>query len=187
MAGAATTTGTFGTAAEFGADRVGAASPSTTAAITTLSSNISSSFSAAAAASAISPTNSPSSSTSSTTPTLSYLSVFPLCRQSGLSGGVRQIGLDSRADLQQYLKPIFLMLLTRMPVQTNKTDKFLFMRFILYTLATNKEGFTPDQIVEAIEEIQSGFVILDSLSSILSLLFFSPLGFGRISSTFVIA
>jgi hypothetical protein len=89
MAGAATATGTFGTAAEFGADRVGAASPSTTAAITTLSSNISSSFSAAAAASAISPTNSPSSSTSSTTPTLSYLSVFPLCRQ---SGGVRQIG-----------------------------------------------------------------------------------------------
>ena len=68
--------------------------------------------------------------------------------------------LDSRVDLQQYLKPIFLMLLTRM--QANKTDKFvyLFTRFILYTMAINKDGFTPDQIVGAIEEIQSGFVIL---------------------------
>jgi exportin-2 (importin alpha re-exporter) len=69
-------------------------------------------------------------------------------------------GLDSRANLQQYLKPIFLMLLTRM--QANKTDKFvyLFARFILYTMAINKEGFTPDQIIGAIEEIQSGFVML---------------------------
>ena len=52
------------------------------------------------------------------------------------------------------------MLLTRM--QANKTDKFvyLFTRFILYTMAINKDGFTPDQIVGAIEEIQSGFVIL---------------------------
>jgi len=48
------------------------------------------------------------------------------------------------------------MLLTRM--QANKTDKFvyLFTRFILYTMAINKEGFTPDQIVGAIEGIQSG-------------------------------
>jgi len=60
------------------------------------------------------------------------------------------------ADLQQFLKPIFLMLLTRM--QANKTDKFvyLFTRFILYTMAINKEGFTPDQTVGAIEEIQPG-------------------------------
>ena len=49
------------------------------------------------------------------------------------------------------------MLLTRM--QANKTDKFvyLFTHFILYTMAVNKVGFTPDQIVGAIEEIQAGF------------------------------
>jgi exportin-2 (importin alpha re-exporter) len=52
------------------------------------------------------------------------------------------------------------MLLTRM--QANKTDKFvyLFTRFILYALAVNKEGFTPNQIVGAIEDIQFGFDIL---------------------------
>ena len=49
------------------------------------------------------------------------------------------------------------MLLTRM--QANKTDKFvyLFTHFILYTMAVDKAGFTPDQIVGAIEEIQPGF------------------------------
>lgn len=58
------------------------------------------------------------------------------------------------ADLQQYLKPIFLTLLTR--IQANKTEKFvyLFTRFILYTMAINKEGFTPDHVIRVIEEIQ---------------------------------
>jgi exportin-2 (importin alpha re-exporter) len=47
-------------------------------------------------------------------------------------------------------------------MQANKTDKFvyLFTRFILYTMAIDKEGFTPDNIIRSIEEIQSGFVIL---------------------------
>jgi hypothetical protein len=67
-------------------------------------------------------------------------------------------------------------------MQANKTDMFvyLFTRFILYTMAINKKGsgLTPDQIVEAIEEIQSGFVvIINTKSSFLSL------GFGQISST----
>lgn len=68
-------------------------------------------------------------------------------------------GLGSRANLQQYLKPILLTLLTRM--QANKTDKFvyLFTRFILYTMAINKEDFTPDHVIRAMEEIQPQFVI----------------------------
>lgn len=46
-------------------------------------------------------------------------------------------------------------------MQANKTDKFvyLFARFILYTMAINKENFTADHIIRAVEEIQSGFVI----------------------------
>ena len=60
-----------------------------------------------------------------------------------------------------YLKPIFLTLLTRM--QATKTDKFvyLFARFFLYTMAINKEGFTPDHIISVIEEIQPEFVMLN--------------------------
>ncbi|KAF8963542.1 importin alpha re-exporter [Flammula alnicola] len=58
------------------------------------------------------------------------------------------------ADLQQYLKPIFLSLLTRM--HANKTDKYvyLFAKFMLYTLAINVEGLNPDFIIKTIEEIQ---------------------------------
>lgn len=65
-----------------------------------------------------------------------------------------------RTDLEEYLKPIFLTLLTRM--QANKTDKFvyLFSRFILYTMAINKDGFTPDHNIKVIEEIQPQFVML---------------------------
>ena len=45
-------------------------------------------------------------------------------------------------------------LLTRM--QTSKTESYvyLFMRFILYTMAINVEGLSPDYIIGTIEEIQ---------------------------------
>ncbi|KJA18706.1 hypothetical protein HYPSUDRAFT_45045 [Hypholoma sublateritium FD-334 SS-4] len=58
------------------------------------------------------------------------------------------------ANLQQYLKPIFLSLLTRM--HTNKTDKFtyLFAKFFLYILAVNVDGITPDFIITTVEGIQ---------------------------------
>ena len=78
------------------------------------------------------------------------------------------------------------MLLTRM--QANKTDKFvyLFTRFILYTMAINKEGFTPDQIVGAIEQIQSGFVILYTRYHQYQVFFFSPRLWSDILNNFVI-
>jgi exportin-2 (importin alpha re-exporter) len=45
-------------------------------------------------------------------------------------------------------------LLTRM--QTSKTESYvyLFMRFILYTMAINVEGLSPDYIIGTIEAIQ---------------------------------
>jgi len=58
------------------------------------------------------------------------------------------------ADLQQYLKPVFIVLLTRM--QSSKTDRYiyLFAKFILYTMAISVEGLTPDFIIQTVEEIQ---------------------------------
>ncbi|KDR74835.1 hypothetical protein GALMADRAFT_249739 [Galerina marginata CBS 339.88] len=55
--------------------------------------------------------------------------------------------------LHQYLKPVFLSLLTRM--HTSKTDKYvyLFAKFWLYTMAINVEG-TPDYVIKIVEEIQ---------------------------------
>lgn len=45
-------------------------------------------------------------------------------------------------------------LLTRL--QTSKTDKFvyLFARFLLFTMAVNVDGLTPDYVIGTIEEIQ---------------------------------
>lgn len=65
-------------------------------------------------------------------------------------------------------------------MQANKTDKFvyLFTRFILYTLAINKEGFTPDHIIRAIEEIQPECVILR-----LVIINIKPFLFSRLWST----
>ncbi|TFK20990.1 importin alpha re-exporter [Coprinopsis marcescibilis] len=59
-------------------------------------------------------------------------------------------------NLQPYLKPIFLTLLTRM--HSSKTDKFvyLFSHFLLYTLAINVEGLTPDVIISVVESVQPG-------------------------------
>ncbi|KAF4612796.1 hypothetical protein D9613_011749 [Agrocybe pediades] len=58
------------------------------------------------------------------------------------------------ADLQQYLKPVFLCLLTRM--HANRTDKYIyhFTRFMLYSLAIKVDGLTPDYFIKTLEEIQ---------------------------------
>ncbi|KAF8188046.1 importin alpha re-exporter [Pholiota molesta] len=58
------------------------------------------------------------------------------------------------ANLQQYLKPILISLLTRL--HANKTDKFayLFAKFLLFMMAINVEGFTPDLVISTMEEIQ---------------------------------
>lgn len=77
------------------------------------------------------------------------------------------MSVNSRTDLHQYLKPIFLSLLTRM--YANKTDKFvyLFSKFFLYTMAVNVEGRTPDSIISIVEEIQPQYVtFVNPLSSI---------------------
>ncbi|XP_006455464.1 hypothetical protein AGABI2DRAFT_226927 [Agaricus bisporus var. bisporus H97] len=57
-------------------------------------------------------------------------------------------------DLQQYMKPVIMTLLTRM--QTSKTTQYeyLFARFILYTIALNVEGLGPDYMIAVIEGIQ---------------------------------
>ena len=59
-----------------------------------------------------------------------------------------------REDLQQYMKPLVITLLTRM--QTSKTDKYtyLFARFILFTMAINVTGMSPDYLITTIEGIQ---------------------------------
>ncbi|KAF9472710.1 importin alpha re-exporter [Pholiota conissans] len=58
------------------------------------------------------------------------------------------------ANLQQYLKPILISLLTRL--HANKTDKFayLFAKFLLFMMAINVDGLTPDLVISAMEEIQ---------------------------------
>lgn len=58
-------------------------------------------------------------------------------------------------NLQQYMKPLVMTLLTRM--QTSKTDKYtyLFARFILFTMAINVTGMSPDYLITTIEEIQA--------------------------------
>ncbi|KAF8871694.1 CAS/CSE protein, partial [Infundibulicybe gibba] len=58
-------------------------------------------------------------------------------------------------DLRQYFKAVIMSLLTR--IHTNKTDKFiyLFARFLLFSMAINVEGLTPDYTIGTIEEIQS--------------------------------
>lgn len=57
-------------------------------------------------------------------------------------------------DLKQYFKGVIMTLLTRL--HANKTDKFayLFARFLLFTMAVNVDGLTPDYVIGTIEEIQ---------------------------------
>lgn len=65
-----------------------------------------------------------------------------------------------RSDLGQYMKPVIVTLLTRM--QSNKTDKFVyhFARFMLFTMAIDVEGLSPDFLIRFVEEIQPQCVIL---------------------------
>jgi exportin-2 (importin alpha re-exporter) len=66
--------------------------------------------------------------------------------------------MSRSANLQQYLKPILISLLTRL--HANKTDKFayLFAKFLLFMMAINVEGFTPDLVISTMEEIQPQYV-----------------------------
>lgn len=58
------------------------------------------------------------------------------------------------AALQQYFRPVLINLLTRM--QTSKTDKYvyLFTYFLLFTMAIQVDGLTPDYLIGTIEQIQ---------------------------------
>ena len=52
------------------------------------------------------------------------------------------------------MRALIVTLLTRM--QTSKTDGFVyhFVYFLLFTMAINVEGLTPDFVISAVEEIQ---------------------------------
>ncbi|CAA7263712.1 unnamed protein product [Cyclocybe aegerita] len=70
---------------------------------------------------------------------------------------LESVVLNTRpANLQQYIKPMFMTLLTR--AHANKTDKFsyLFAKFILYCTAIKVDGLTPDYFIKTVEEIQAG-------------------------------
>ncbi|KAJ3501585.1 hypothetical protein NLJ89_g9272 [Agrocybe chaxingu] len=70
---------------------------------------------------------------------------------------LESVVLNTRpTDLQQYIKPMFMTLLTR--AHANKTDKFsyLFAKFILYCTAIKVDGLTPDYFIKTVEEIQTG-------------------------------
>jgi exportin-2 (importin alpha re-exporter) len=61
-----------------------------------------------------------------------------------------------RNSLQPYFRQIIVALLTRM--QQNKTNSYVyyFVYFLLYTLAVNANGLTPDFLIQTVEEIQPG-------------------------------
>ena len=61
-----------------------------------------------------------------------------------------------RASLKQYFRPVIVTLLTRM--QTSKTDKYVyhFVYFLLFSMAINVDGLSPDYVVGAVEEVQPG-------------------------------
>lgn len=58
-------------------------------------------------------------------------------------------------------------LLTRM--QSSKTDSYvyLFARFILFTMAINVDGLSPDYMIQIVEDIQPRSVGIHCLSSTL--------------------
>ena len=60
-------------------------------------------------------------------------------------------------SLQPYFRQIIVTLLTRM--QQNKTNTYVyyFVYFLLYTLAINVNGLTPDYLIQTVDEIQPGF------------------------------
>jgi hypothetical protein len=64
---------------------------------------------------------------------------------------------NDRPALQPYFRQIVMTLLTRM--QQNKTNNYVyyFAYFLLYVLAINVEGLTPDYLIQTVDEIQSGY------------------------------
>ncbi|KAF9447282.1 Cse1-domain-containing protein [Macrolepiota fuliginosa MF-IS2] len=57
-------------------------------------------------------------------------------------------------DLQQYMKPVIMTLLTRMHTSKTTQYEYLFARFIMYTMAVNNDGLGPDYLIAVIEGIQ---------------------------------
>ncbi|KAL0945218.1 hypothetical protein HGRIS_000730 [Hohenbuehelia grisea] len=59
-------------------------------------------------------------------------------------------------QLKPFFKPVILTLLTRL--HSNKTDKYAygFTHFLLYTMALDISGLSPDYVIAAVEEIQPG-------------------------------
>jgi len=57
-------------------------------------------------------------------------------------------------DLQQYMRPVMMTLLTRMQTSKTVTYEYLFARFILYCMALDLDGLGPDYVISVIEEIQ---------------------------------
>ena len=68
--------------------------------------------------------------------------------------------MRGRSDLKQYFRAIIVTLLTRM--QTSKTDKYiyLFVHFLLFSMAINVDGLSPDYVAGAVEEVQPGCVAM---------------------------
>ena len=74
----------------------------------------------------------------------------------------RPSSLVVSAELQGFIRPLFLTLLTRMQTnaQSNKPEKFsyLFAKFILFAMALNVNGLTPDYFIVEMEQIQPGLI-----------------------------
>ena len=70
-----------------------------------------------------------------------------------------------RPVLQEYIRAIIVTLLTRM--QTSKTDTYVyhFVYFLLFSMAINVDGSTPDFIIGAVEQVQPRSVIIHQWSS----------------------
>lgn len=87
--------------------------------------------------------------------------------------------------LREFIRPTMITLLTRM--QTSKTDTYVycFVYFVLYTMAINVEGLTPDVIPDAVEGVQPGYVH-SSLSTPRCMLIWSIRLWSQILTNFVI-
>ncbi|KAI0684913.1 Cse1-domain-containing protein [Cytidiella melzeri] len=93
-----------------------------------------------------------------------YLPVLAVIQQRLIPSKVNDAwGFDLLQSVFQYVpasalercrRALVMDMLTRL--QTSKTDKFvyLFVHFLLFTMAINAEGVTPDFIIEPVEEIQ---------------------------------
>ena len=64
-----------------------------------------------------------------------------------------------RLVLAEYLKPIFILFLTRL--QSSKTQKFSsgFLNFLCFLFVVRKEGWGVDGVIEVLDGIQPGYVL----------------------------